>query len=176
MIRYIWFDWALRWSEAIMPPSIKRCWQIWEVKKEIKRSRECASSANKYFMREHPGCLGKKGRCPRLSVEKPMEYLQLGRENAAVSRIGMEQENPSLFAGENSLYGRCLNAALHQRGIKTGLISNWDHSCRRVLEEAWPVKPMDTVEVSSEAGCGLAAGYLRELFCWREWNLRNAFM
>lgn len=45
-----------------------------------------------------------------------------------------------------------LLAELRQRGIHTGLISNWDSTCRRVLAETGLNKLLDTVVISSEIG------------------------
>jgi putative hydrolase of the HAD superfamily len=149
MIRYIWFDLGLTLVGNNHAAIYQKVLADLGVKKEINEV-ECAYHlANKYFMREHPGCLGKKEGV-RGYLEKLMEYLQLGRETQRFL-IGMEQENPSVCWRKFPFTDGVLNR-LHQRGIKTGLISNWDHSCRRVLEENGLLSLMDTVVISSEAG------------------------
>lgn len=42
---------------------------------------------------------------------------------------------------------------LHDHGIRTGLLSNWDHSCRQILEENHLLSELDPLIISSEAGC-----------------------
>lgn len=149
MIRYIWFDLGLTLVGNNHAAIYQKVMADLGVKKGINEIERAYHLANKYYMREHPGCLGKK-ESVRGYLEKLMEYLRLSWDTKRFLEE-MERANPSVCWRKFPFTDGVLNR-LHQRGIKTGLISNWDHSCRRVLEENGLLSLMDTVVVSSEAG------------------------
>lgn len=107
--------------------------------------------ANKYFMRERTGALGKG------SVQVLEDFL---------GRVCLELQVPELAQG---LFQKVTGdkrparwtafpftlqvlGDLRARGLRLGLISNWDPSCRQVLADIGVAPLLDPVVISSEVG------------------------
>ena len=151
MINRVFFDLGLTLAESDVPLRyVERFSQLGHPITE-EQAQRAYHLANKYFMRERPGELGQhsptmlQGFLSRVCQE--LEVPQLGEP---LFRLTVEDPRPARwrafpFAAE--VLGK-----LRDRGVKTGLISNWDPSCRNVLADTGLAPFLDPIVVSSEVG------------------------
>ncbi len=107
--------------------------------------------ANKYFMREHRGALGKGSQeVLRHFLEKVCEVLEIPQAAEDFFRVTLEDKRPVKWTAFPFTIQVLQN--LKAQGVRTGLISNWDPSCRSVLEQNGLTPYLDPIVVSSEVG------------------------
>ncbi|WP_246218519.1 HAD family hydrolase [Litoribacterium kuwaitense] len=106
---------------------------------------------DKYFMREHPGLLGK-----RYEVFAE-DYYQTLHQHLNITMEQMPQAlispyDPSQPKGEWEAFPETIPtlAALKEKGFGIGLISNWNNTARDVLEKTGIMPYLDEVVISSE--------------------------
>lgn len=150
--KYIWFDLGMTLVESQRGMRYQRLLYSLGTKRSQEEIDKAYHFADKLFMREYPHVLGQSPEqfLPwyigvlnyRLRVQLPI---------LEVYKRLMESQNEGkrwrLIPGAAETLKR-----LKSRGCHTGLISNWDGSCRRVLRENGLDALLDTVVISSEAG------------------------
>lgn len=117
----------------------------------VEQTKTAYHLANKYFMREEPGRLG-KGREHVLEdfCEKLCSCLALPHmAEPFYKKLSSAQAHPPWRCFPFTLETL---RGLQEDGYQLGLISNWDPSCRRVLEETGLDQFLNPVVVSSEVG------------------------
>ncbi|WP_255637607.1 HAD family hydrolase [Virgibacillus sp. AGTR] len=103
--------------------------------------------ADKYFMREHPGLLGKK-----------RELFMHDYHHILHSYLGiapMEETQPiTNKKPEWRVFPETLSILkqLKNTGYQVGLISNWNNTAREVLQQTGIIHYLDHVVISSEVG------------------------
>ncbi|MDC7225758.1 MAG: HAD family hydrolase [Spirochaetales bacterium] len=110
--------------------------------------------ADKLFMREYPGLFG---------VEEPGVYMPwfIGRMNYElgihldINKImsrWIEIRNTQPRQWEAYSYCRPVLSELKDAGYKLGVISNWDNSARKLIDDFGLTQFFDTIVISSEVG------------------------
>lgn len=152
-IRSVWFDLGLTLVYSPVDEVYQKVLASFGIQKETEDIKQCFYLADKTFMRDYPHVLGTDPShfMPwflgivnyhlgvRLNLEETVKAYREARRSL--------KANWRLIPGAAELLGE-----LRLRGIHTGLISNWDASCRRVLAENGLDALLETVVVSSEAG------------------------
>ncbi len=150
---HIFFDLGLT---LVMLERGKRYQQVLKefgIDKSIEEIEKVYHYADKLFMREYPGVLGK-------SPETFMPwYTGIVNYNLGVSlnlietfeksRLVANTYKTRWIAFEHSIETL---KKLKEQGYKVGLISNWDSSCRAVLEQTGLLEYFDHTIISSEVG------------------------
>lgn len=151
MIKRIFFDLGLTLVEHDAPARYAELLSGLGRPTREEEARRAYHLANKYFMREEPGRLG-KGNAETL--------------RAFLSQVCRELDVPELelplwegvLQGPRPPEWRCFPftvetlTRLREGGYALGLISNWDASCREVLRRNGLDKLLDPIVVSWEAG------------------------
>lgn len=103
--------------------------------------------ADKFFMREHPGLLGKNR---ELFMD---DYHRVLNRNLGVQFIE-EMAASSVIKPEWKAFPETLSELkkLKNAGFQVGLISNWNDTARDVLQQTGIINLLDHVVVSSEVG------------------------
>ena len=148
VIRYVFFDLGLTLVENGMPERYRKAMEARGISLSSQKAGEIYHLANKYFMRERPGEMGKGN---RRCFEDYVAYIcwLAGNESKApeVIRQLTEGEKPVWKAYPYTLP---VLRELKKKGIKTGLISNWDNTCREVLEDNGLDSMLDVIVISCE--------------------------
>ena len=151
MIRRVFFDLGLTLVESDVPSGyVAHLGQLGKII-SLEDAQRAYHLANKYFMRERQGALGQN------SPEVLREFLgrvagELGVPELAqdLFRLTVEHRRPAHWTAF-PFTGQVLRD-LKSRGLQVGLISNWDPSCRKVLEENGLTQLLDPIVISSEVG------------------------
>src|SRR5699024_7487899 len=107
--------------------------------------------ANKFFMRERQGALGKGSKeVLRDFLARVCQELGIPQLGEDLFRLTLEDRRPA-HAGAFAVC-LCVLRGMRGRGIATRLLSNWDASCRSVLEQTGLAPYLDPIVVSSEVG------------------------
>lgn len=107
--------------------------------------------ANKHFMREHPGALGHKDQDVfRRFLQRVCQELGWPDLGQDLFRLAQEDKRPPQWTAFP--FTLEVLKSLKERGVATGLISNWDPSCRQVLDQNGLTPYLDPILVSSEVG------------------------
>ncbi len=151
MIKRVFFDLGLTLAESDVPRRYAERFSRLGHPVTGEQAQRAYHLANKYFMRERPGELGRHGPTTlRDFLQRVCMELEVPQLGEALFRLTLEDPLPAKwsafpFAGE-------VLRQLRERGVKTGLISNWDPSCRGVLKETGLAPYLDPIVVSSEVG------------------------
>ncbi len=108
---------------------------------------------DKYFMREFPGALG-----ARREVVMPWYLGALNYQMGIVADVSelemrwaeMQETTPRYWRAFPHVEGLLQN--LRKDGYRLGVISNWDHTARNILEENGLSGYFDDIIISSEVG------------------------
>lgn len=108
---------------------------------------------DKYFMREYPGALGAKREVVMPWYLGALNY-QMGIM-ADVSELEtrwaqMQDKTPGYWSSFPQVEGLLKN--LRKEGYRLGVISNWDHTARSILDENGLTRYFDNIVISSEVG------------------------
>ncbi|MBJ6360114.1 HAD family hydrolase [Paenibacillus sp. GCM10012307] len=150
---YAWFD--LGYTLVYLPR--EQGFQQWLQEKGIHRDigqiERAYHLTDKLFMRQYPGVLGK--------AQETFFPWYLGLLNYELGvHVGLHEQHQRLTAigKEQGHDWRAFPFTvqvlqeLKRRSIGIGLISNWDHTARRVLDENGLTPFFDHIVISSEAG------------------------
>lgn len=151
--RCVWFDLGLTLVRIPVEKIYQRVLGEFGVRREAGEIKRAFYLADKSFMKNYPDVLG----------TDPANYMpwylglvnyQLGIAlDLSAAYRAHQKARKELNAGWSVTPGAIeLLSSLRQRGIHTGLISNWDMSCRRVLRENGLYDLLETIVISSEAG------------------------
>ncbi len=151
MIHRVFFDLGLTLAECDTPCRYVEYFSQLGRPVALPQAQRAYHLANKYFMRERPGALGHKDeevfRSFLHRVCRELECPQLGDELFSLASRDKRPPRWTAFPFTLQVLGE-----LRDRGVATGLISNWDPSCRQVLEENGLTPYLDPIVVSSEVG------------------------
>ncbi|MGI6254802.1 MAG: HAD family hydrolase [Acutalibacter sp.] len=151
MINRVFFDLGLTLAESDVPHRyVERFSRLGHLITG-EQAQRAYHLANKYFMRERPGELGQHSRdMLRDFLQRVCMELQVPQLGERLFQLTVEDPCPAKW----SAFPFAVQALqqLRDRGVKTGLISNWDPSCRRVLQETGLAPYLDPIVVSSEVG------------------------
>ena len=151
--QYVWFDLGMTLVES----SRSTIYQKVLHKYHIERTREEISMAyhrtDKLFMKEYPHVLGTSEACFMPWYIGNLNYFLNIQWNILEVYQHLKEERLKEGSGWQRIpEAISVLTEIRRKGIKTGLISNWDSSCRKVLEENQLLDLLDTVVVSSEMG------------------------
>jgi putative hydrolase of the HAD superfamily len=152
-VRYVWFD--LGYTLIFMQRERTYGKVLKELGHEVSKEKlgETFHWADKYFMREFPGVFGNFVYSPmpwyigvvnyRLGIKAPLCEL------ASRWMDEQRQTKPYWLPYKES---HLLLEELSRRGVGVGLISNWDHTARKILDRLDLCRFLDPIVVSFEVG------------------------
>lgn len=114
--------------------------------------------ANKYFMRAKPGELGKRGRNPAEFLNVMLDYLGVVSSDSPEGSTKRKSILDSIAKRRGRIrwkafpFSKRVLEELHEMGIETGLISNWDTTCRGILRETGLLPHLNPIVISCEVG------------------------
>lgn len=150
-VRFIWFD--LGYTLAYV--NREEMYLEWLEENGISKSMEelvlAYHLADKYFMREYPGALGKKNEQVMHDYYRTLNsYLHINSEDLSEDSRTV---GSSIILEWRPFEETILTLKkLKELGIGIGIISNWDETARDVLEKTRILPLMDEVIISSEVG------------------------
>ena len=151
--RCVWFDLGLTLVQRPVAASYRQVLAAFGAVKDQAQIERAFYLADKTFMREYPHVLGGDGAAYFAWYLGLVNYhlgLQLDLERCCTlfRAVRAQSDTPwQPIPGAKELL-----AALHAAGVGTGLVSNWDDSCRAVLQNTGLAGLLDTVTVSCEVG------------------------
>lgn len=150
---YVWFDLGMTLVEPSRSSLYQKVLKEFQVDRTDTQIRKAYHLTDKLFMKEYPHVLGTDETCFMPWYIGNLNYFLDVRLNI----IEVYQRFKEVRVKESTGWKRIPSAIgvlkeLKRKGIKTGLISNWDRSCRKVLEENQLLDLLDTVVISSEMG------------------------
>jgi putative hydrolase of the HAD superfamily len=152
-VQNVWFDLGLTLVHVPLEEAYLQVLEAFDVKKAGTDIRRAFFMADKTFMREYPHVLG----------TDPAQFMPwyLGVVNFHLGvRLDL-QVCTKLYREaqqQRKMRWQLIDGAvdtlkeLKSRGIQTGLISNWNHTCRTVLSENGLDKLLNPIVISSEVG------------------------
>lgn len=151
MIKRVFFDLGLTLAETDTPSRYVEQFAKLGCPISLEEAQKAYHLANKYFMREQRGSLG-KGDEDVLRRFLQRVCVELDRPQVAedLYRMTVEDRRPQKWTAFP--FTLEVLRGLREQGIRTGLISNWDPSCRSVLEQNGLTPYLDPIVVSSEVG------------------------
>lgn len=150
---HIWFDLGMTLVSTNRAENYKNVLRDFGINKSVEEIEIAYHLADKLFMREYRGILGKG--------ERIFLPWYLGVLNY---KLGVEIDLYELLEALNKIkslskntwktyeYSIAVIKKLRNLGLKVGLISNWDLTCRKILKENSLLELFDTVIISSEVG------------------------
>lgn len=150
MVKYIFFDLGLTLVENHMAEHYQKALAASDICLTKERAEQIYHLANKYFMRERQGSLGKGD---RNVFEEYVSYIcelagDASKKDQTIEAM-QKMEKPQWKAFS---YTHEVLDALKEQGFKMGLISNWDDSCRNVLRDNGLETYLEPIIISSEIG------------------------
>ncbi|WP_080834465.1 HAD family hydrolase [Cohnella massiliensis] len=152
-ISFVWFDLGYTLVYQEREKAFERFLLEEGIDLGIERIELAYHLADKLFMREYPGVLGREP-----STFYPWyigvlnHFLGLHFDLERQCRRLRELQRPPERAWRPFPEAARVLRELHGMAVGTGLISNWDASARTVLEDAGLLSLLDPVVVSSEVG------------------------
>lgn len=153
---HIWFDLGLTLVGNSRAQDYKSVLNEFGIEKSEEEIELAYHMTDKLFMREYPNTLGKDARTFLPWYLGILNYnlgakLDLFEVVNQIKKVGSKHGNKKVwkafdFTGDTLI-------KLKDKGLKIGLISNWDISCRDVLKENDIIELFDTVIISAEIGC-----------------------
>jgi putative hydrolase of the HAD superfamily len=149
LIRHIFFDLGLTLVDNDFPEILHYSLAKHGGKYSLQEVRLAYHLANKHYMREHKGILGK-------NVEGYLHgYLNTMMRFLAYcpdtyDLVGKIETNFQSFAWKPYKWTIPTLKTLKEQGLSLGLISNWNHSCRSVLDSNGLTAFLDPLVISSE--------------------------
>lgn len=151
--RCVWFDLGLTLVQRPVAASYQQVLAAFGAARGQQQIERAFYLADKTFMREYPHVLGGDGAAYFAWYLGLVNYhlgLQLDLERCCTlfRAVRAQSDTPwQPIPGAKELL-----AALHRAGVGTGLLSNWDNSCRTVLRHTGLAELLDTVTISCEVG------------------------
>lgn len=153
MIRFVWFDLGYTLVKTNREEVYLRTLEKFDCVKTLDEITIAYHLADKLFMREFRGVLGKDGRSYlpwyigvlnyylglALPIEEVLQAQRTMTKEAAAGWSAFDFSKPTL-------------RYLRELGYKAGLISNWDGTAREVLRRNRLDEELDVIVVSSEVG------------------------
>lgn len=151
MIQRVFFDLGLTLAESDVPSRYVEYFAQMGRQVSPQGAQRAYHLANKYFMREHRGALGKGNKeVLRQFLYRVCGELNMPELGEGLYELALADRRPAKWTAFP--FTREVLQDLRARGLRTGLISNWDPSCRSVLEQNGLTPYLDPILVSSEVG------------------------
>lgn len=150
MPEYVFFDLGLTLVHNDMPARYRRAFKKLGLDFTARQTARAYHLANKYFMRFKQGRLSRKDRQTMKDYHQKVCRI-LGAEERRDDFLARLREEP-MASWQAFDFTLPMLKQLKESGIKVGLISNWDPSCRSVLAENGIDEYMDRIFVSREVG------------------------
>ena len=151
MIQRVFFDLGLTLAESDVPARYVEYFAQMGRQVSPQGAQRAYHLANKYFMREHRGALGKGNKeVLRQFLRRVCGELNMPELGEGLYELALADRRPAKWTAFP--FTREVLQDLRARGLRTGLISNWDPSCRSVLEQNGLTPYLDPILVSSEVG------------------------
>lgn len=148
MVDYIWFDLGYTLVHLNREEAYRKVLKESGIEKTVDEIALAYHLADKYFMREHPGLLGKKRENYRSVYQgKLNSFLDLDENLESEAFDPRNKVRWHAFPETLSTLSE-----LKSKGIGVGLISNWNDTARDVLKETNIISYLDHVVISSELG------------------------
>lgn len=151
--RCVWFDLGLTLVQRPVAASYQQVLAACGAIREKAQIERAFYLADKTFMRQYPHVLGGDGAAYFAWYLGLVNYhlgLQLDLERCCTLFRAARAKTDTPWQPVPG--AKELLAALHRAGVGTGLVSNWDDSCRAVLRDTGLAGLLDTVTVSCEVG------------------------
>lgn len=150
-MKYIWFDLGYTLVYVKREESYQEKLKQIGVDVSLESLRKSFHLADKYFMREFPGLLGKERKAYAESYHKMLHHY-LDIDVNSNKEFLMKPDDSSNPKGRWKLFEATIPTLekLKEKGIGVGLISNWNHTARDVLEETGIISHLDHIIISSE--------------------------
>ncbi len=150
MVKQIFFDLGLTLVHNDMPRRYQTAFKEIGYDISLSQAERAYHLANKYFMRFRQGALSQKSDSVVSDFHRCVcQYLDTESAWKDFSNQLKKMERPVWRCFDFTLN---MLDELNDMGIKTGLISNWDLSCREVLEKNKILSRLNCVVVSEEVG------------------------
>ena len=134
MIQRVFFDLGLTLAESDVPQGYVEHLARLGHPVSLKEAQRAYHLANKFFMRERQGALGKGSKeVLRDFLARVCQELGIPQLGEDLFRLTLEDRRPAHWSAFP--FSLEVLRGLRERGIATGLVSNWDTSCRSVLEQ-----------------------------------------
>ncbi|WP_120460956.1 HAD family hydrolase [Paenibacillus aceti] len=153
MIRYLWFDLGYTLVATNREEVYQKTLERFAVTKTIDEITMAYHQADKLFMREYPGVLGKDSRTFLPWYVGTLNYflgLSLPIEDLIRIHLELAKEQPIQWRAFE--FTKPTLHCLKEAGYQLGLISNWDQSAREVLSRNQLEELFDEIIISSEVG------------------------
>ncbi|WP_240041284.1 HAD family hydrolase [Paenibacillus ginsengarvi] len=153
MIQYVWFDLGYTLVRTNREEAYQKVLERFGVFRNVGEIAIAYHRADKLFMRDYPGVLGKDSRAFFPWYIGTLNYflrLSLPIEEVVQAQRSMAQECPVEWRAYDG--ARETLQYLRSLGYRLGLISNWDESARTVLARNGLDELLDEIVVSSEVG------------------------
>lgn len=153
MIRYLWFDLGYTLVSMNREEVYQKVLERFDVFRNKDEIAIAYHRADKLFMREYPGVLGKDSRAFFPWYMGTLNYflrLSLPIEEVLQVHQAVAQECPVQWKAYDG--AKMTLRHLRSLGYRLGLISNWDESARAVLARNGLDEELDEIIVSSEVG------------------------
>ena len=150
MVDYIWFDLGYTLVYLNREEAYKERLTAYGVNKSIEEIALAYHLTDKYFMREHPGLLGKdRKQYAEVYHSRLHTYLEL--EDNRPHFNDLVKFIPSIHVEWKAFQSTIETLKqLKAMGIGVGLISNWNHTARDVLTKNGILPLLDHVVISSD--------------------------
>ncbi|MEQ6388024.1 HAD-IA family hydrolase [Bacillaceae bacterium S4-13-58] len=148
-VNFIWFDLGYTLVYMERETHYQQVLKDYNVEMSMEEITLAFHLADKFFMREHPGVLGKKdGNCTEHYHRILHGYLGIDVVPQLTNKLSSKQkQRPQWKAFDATIP---VLQQLKEDGYGIGLISNWDLTARDVLKETGILPYLDHVVVSSE--------------------------
>ena len=134
MIQRVFFDLGLTLAESDVPQDYVEHLARLGHPVSLEEAQRAYHLANKFFMRERQGALGKGSKeVLRDFLARVCQELGIPQLGEDLFRLTLEDRRPAHWSAFP--FSLEVLRGLRERGIATGLVSNWDTSCRNVLEQ-----------------------------------------
>ncbi len=151
MIRFIWLDLGYTLVKTHREEVYFKTLQVFDVSKTLDEITIAYHLADKLFMREFRGVLGKDSRSfMPWYVGVLNYYLQLSLPIEEIIQVQQRILKDSVTGWRAFDFSKPTLRYLRELGYKVGLISNWDNTAREVLRRNQLDEEMAEIVISSE--------------------------
>lgn len=150
---YVWFDLGMTLVEPSKSSLYQKVLKEFQIERTQNEIRKAYHLTDKLFMKEYPHVLGTDETCFMPWYIGHLNYFLDIQLNIVETYQRLKEVRKVERAGWKLIPGALeVLKELKRKEIKTGLISNWDCTCRKVLEENQLLDLLDTIVISSELG------------------------
>lgn len=152
-IDFVWFDLGYTLVYTEREPLLARVLADHSVDRSLDDIDKAFHYTDKLFMREFPGTLGKRPeKFMPLYMEKLLSCLDIPLDPKSFTELWMRHWAQACACWKPYENVREVLGRLRGMGVRTGIISNWDPSARKVLKTCCLEDLLDPVIVSCEVG------------------------